>query len=92
MNLIYDTSDKLRKYHIYNQTDINSVMKIYQAGNKQDATTLGKLSSAFKPIIGRYEELSEDQQYEFRVTLRNFNKWYNYITQLVRMFDKELHD
>lgn len=91
VNLVYDTSNKLRKYHVFNQADINSVMKIYRA-NKQDATTLGKLSSAFKPIIGRYEELSEDQQYEFRVTLRNFNKWYNYITQLVRMFDKELHE
>lgn len=92
VNLVYDTSEKLKKYHVYTQTDIHSVMKIYQAGNKQDATTLGKLSSAFKPIIGRYRELDENQQYEFRVTLRNFNKWYNYITQLVRMFDKELHE
>ncbi|AJG95830.1 type I restriction endonuclease subunit R [Bacillus tropicus] len=92
VNLIYDASDKLKKYYVYNQVDINSVMKIYRGGNKQDATTLGKLSSAFKPIISRYEELAEDQQYEFRVTLRNFNKWYNYISQLVRMFDEELHE
>lgn len=92
VNLIYDTSGKLRKYHVYNQSDIDSVMKIYKAGNQQDATTLGKLSSAFKPIINRYDELSEEQQREFRVTLRNFNKWYNYITQLVRMFDMELHE
>lgn len=92
VNLVYDTSGKLKKYHIYDQADIDSVMKIYKASNKQDATTLGRLSSAFKPIIARYEELSKDQQYEFRVTLRNFNKWYNYITQLVRMFDSELHE
>ncbi|MEH7210088.1 DEAD/DEAH box helicase family protein, partial [Priestia megaterium] len=66
VNLVYDTSEKLKKYHVYKKTDIHSVMKIYQAGNKQDATTLGILSSAFKPIIERYEELDENKRYEFR--------------------------
>ena len=29
-------------------------------------------------------------KYEFRVTLRNFNKWYNYISQINRTFDQDL--
>src|SRR5699024_2694058 len=37
-----------------------------------------------------YGELEEDVQYDFRVTLRNFNKWYNYISQIDRTFDKQL--
>ncbi|MDY0406589.1 hypothetical protein P5G51_015560 [Virgibacillus sp. 179-BFC.A HS] len=53
---------------------------------------MGKIASQLIPIIKRYEELDEEQQYEFRVTVRNFNKWYAYITQLTRMFDKELHE
>ncbi|MEC1906638.1 hypothetical protein ACFU2N_12230 [Bacillus velezensis] len=36
------------------------------------------------------DDIVEDTQYEFRVTLRNFGKWYNYVAQLDRTFDMEL--
>lgn len=91
INLIYDTQSKLRKYHIYNNDDIDAVIKISeQAHKRQDERLLGRMSSVFKPVINRYEELEDDIKYEFRVTLRNFNKWYNYISQIDRTFDKEL--
>ncbi|MEQ6997729.1 type I restriction endonuclease [Enterococcus casseliflavus] len=91
INLIYDTQSKLRKFNLYNQDDIEHVMKLVrQAQKKQDERLLGRLSSQFKPIIDRYEDLPQDTKYEFRVTLRNFNKWYNYIAQLDRTFDMEL--
>lgn len=91
INLIYDTQIKLAKFNIYNQADINKVMEIAKQGQvKQDSRLLGRLSSCFKPIITRYEELEDDMQYEFRVTLRNFSKWYDYISQIDRTFDKQL--
>jgi type I restriction enzyme, R subunit len=91
INLIYDTQSKLRKYAIYNQEDIDQVLKLVkQAQKKQDEKLLGRISSLFKPIIQRYEDLPRDTQYEFRVTLRNFGKWYNYISQLDRTFDMQL--
>src|SRR5699024_8692794 len=90
-NLIYDKQSKLRKYHLYNDDDINTIMKINkQAQKKQDERLLGRMSSVLKPVIDRYLELPDDVKYEFRVTLRNFNKWYNYISQIDRTFDKEL--
>ena len=91
VNMIYDQKNKLRKYNVYNHQDVESIMKIYYKNGEQDEKALGQLTSALKPIIKRYSEMPEDQQYEFRVTLRNFNKWYSYIVQLTRMFDKELH-
>ncbi|RGI29679.1 type I restriction endonuclease subunit R [Melissococcus sp. OM08-11BH] len=91
INLIYDTQIKLAKFNIYNQADINKVMEIAKKGQvKQDSRLLGRLSSCFKPIITGYEELEDDMQYEFRVTLRNFSKWYDYISQIDRTFDKQL--
>jgi type I restriction enzyme, R subunit len=92
VNLIYDTKTKLRKYKIYNDQDIEKLNKIYFKDGKQTEKDLGKMASALIPIINRYKELDEETQYEFRVTVRNFNKWYSYITQLTRMFDKELHE
>jgi len=91
INLIYDTQSKLRKYNVYNQEDINQVLKlIRQAQKRQDEKLLGRISSLFKPVIQRYEELPKDIQYQFRVTLRNFGKWYSYISQLDRTFDMQL--
>lgn len=91
VNLIYDTKEKLRKYNIYNDEDVANVIKLVkQADNKQDERLLGRISSSFKPALDRYMDLNEDVQYDFRVTLRNFNKWYNYISQLIRTFDMGL--
>lgn len=91
INLIYDVQVELQKYNIYSQDDITKVMKLVkQAKKKQDERLLGRISSQFKPIVQRYEDLADDQQYEFRVTLRKFGKLYNYISQLDRTFDMEL--
>ena len=91
INLIYDTQSKLRKYNVYNQEDIDQVLKLVRrAQNRQDEKLLGRISSLFKPVIQRYEELPKDTQYQFRVTLRNFGKWYSYISQLDRTFDMQL--
>ena len=39
-----------------------------------------------------YNELNQEQRYQFRREVRALVKWYNYISQITRMFDRELHD
>lgn len=91
VNLIYDTQNKLRKYNVYNDEDVANVIKLVrQAQKKQDERLLGRISSTFKPALDRYLDMSQDVQADFRLTVRNFNKWYNYISQLDRTFDMEL--
>ena len=77
---------------VYNQQDVDDIMKIYIKKGPQNERLLGQFTSALKPMIDRYLDLEESQQYEFRVTVRNFVKWYSYITQLIRMFDQSLHE
>ncbi|MCG4584073.1 hypothetical protein L0P56_01085, partial [Anaerosalibacter bizertensis] len=91
VNLIYDTQILLRNERLYNDEDIEKFIKIYYKEGKQSATDLGRITSLMKPIIGRYTDLSEEDQFEFRKNIRNFNKWYSYIIQITRMYDKELH-
>ncbi|MDR2833714.1 MAG: DEAD/DEAH box helicase family protein [Streptococcaceae bacterium] len=92
VNLIYDAKKRLHKYNVYNESDVKNLMELYAQGmtNTQDAKLLGKLSSSFKPILERYEQLDDEKQYEFRRFLRDFSKSYNFITQITRMFDKDL--
>lgn len=90
VNLIYDTKTLLRNYKLYNDDDIEKFAKIYYKRGSQNATDLGKMTSLLKPIIHRYTELKDDKRFEFKKTVRNFNKWYSYIIQIARMFDKDL--
>lgn len=90
VNLIYDTKNKLRKYNLYHNEDIEKFIKIYYKKGNQSATDLGKMTSLLKPIVDKYKELNERSRFEFKKTVRNFNKWYSYIIQIARMFDKEL--
>lgn len=42
-------------------------------------------------MADKYNGLNQEQRYQFRREVRALVKWYNYISQITRMFDKELH-
>lgn len=90
-NMLYDAKEKIRKYNLYNDNDVSKVIRLYSSGKHvQDEQLLGRLSSSFRPVIERYNQLEDTVKYEFRTLLRGFKDKYNYITQLVRYFDREL--
>ncbi len=90
INLIYQTQSILRKFKLYNDADIESFIKIYYKNGEQTDKDLGKMTALLKPVVDRYNNLDVEKRYEYRMTIRNFNKWYSYIAQVVRMFDKSL--
>ena len=94
IDLIYTTQKKLREYKLYTDADIDMVTSIYldPENNKNSVTLQNKITNALLPVASRYnDELDQQQRYDFRRDVRSFVKWYNYITQIVRMFDKALH-
>lgn len=94
VDLIYAAQKKLREYKVYSDEDIETVISIYldPNNNKKNNSLQGKITNALLPIADRYNnKLDQQQRYEFRRQVRSFVKWYNYITQIVRMFDKDLH-
>jgi len=52
---------------------------------------MGKLASALKPALQAYEVLVEDEQFKVRSLLKNFIRFYAYMAQVVRTFDRELY-
>ena len=44
----------------------------------------------FQPVIARYLDLSSEEQYAVRDYVRKFNKAYSFVTQLVRLHDRDL--
>ena len=49
------------------------------------------LSSIFKPVLDRFNDLEEEQQEEFKSLVKQFLRLYSYVTQIIRLFDEELH-
>ncbi|MFA7018521.1 MAG: DEAD/DEAH box helicase family protein [Sphaerochaetaceae bacterium] len=91
-DLIYTTQKILHEFAVYTTADIETVANIYfDPDVRKVNATQGQISNALKPIADRYNKLSQEQRYQFRREVRAFAKWYNYISQITRMFDKELH-
>lgn len=91
-DLIYTTQKILRDFKVYTEEDIEAVSHIYFDPDIRKANaTQGKISNILKPIADKYNELNQEQRYQFRKEVRAFVKWYNYISQITRMFDKDLH-
>ena len=92
LNKVYDLRNKIRDFMLYNYEDVDVFNQFMakQVGKGQDAAALGRLAGMFKPVVARYMELSEDERFVVRDYVRKFNKAYAYITQLVRLHDKDL--
>ncbi len=91
-DLIYTTQKILRDFKVYTDADIEAVSQIYFDPDIRKANaTQGKISNILKPVADKYNLLNQEQRYQFRREVRAFVKWYNYISQITRMFDKDLH-
>ena len=88
---LYQVQSDLRGYSVYTEADIEKFAEEYFRGGKQDSRSMGRMTSILKPVADRYNGLAPDDRYQFRRLCRNLIKWYGYVSQVVRMFDADLH-
>lgn len=92
-DLLYQVQTDIRGYGLYDESDIEAAAEIIftDGKGKSQSNVQGKLAAVLKPAVARYNELDDDERYQVRRKVRSFCKWYTYITQIVRMFDRDLH-
>ncbi len=92
-DLLYQVQTDIRGYGLYDESDIEAAAEIVftDGKGKSQSSVQGKLAAVLKPAVARYNELNDDERYQVRRKVRSFCKWYTYITQIVRMFDRDLH-
>lgn len=92
-DLLYQVQTDIRGYGLYDESDIEAAAEIVftDGKGKSQSNVQGKLAAVLKPAVARYNELNDDERYQVRRKVRSFCKWYTYITQVVRMFDRDLH-
>ena len=66
----------------------DAFLPYYETTILEGSTDLNKVYD--RPVITRYQQLTEEERYAARDYVRKFNGAYSYITQLVRLHDKDL--
>ena len=90
-NVIYDLKNTLDEFRVYQQLEIDRFAEIFYTDKEQGPGDLGKLQGTIRPALDRFEALEEEKQELFKSTLARFNRVYAFITQVCRLFDKEIH-
>jgi type I restriction enzyme R subunit len=90
-NVIYDLKNTLDEYRVYQQLEIDKFAQVFFSRKEQAAGDLGALQGALKPAMDRYAALEDEKKDQFKTTLARFNRIYVFITQVCRMFDKDIH-
>lgn len=86
---IYGLLDEIHRYGVYDEDDCEKIAALEFGHDRKNVQ--GKIKSLLTPCAKRYNELSEEDRYQFRRKVRSFIKWYGYVTQIVRMFDRDMH-
>lgn len=90
-NVVYDLKNTLDEYRVYQQSEINSFADVWYSSSKQEYGDVGKLKAKIQPALDRFNALEDEKKDIYKSTLARFNRIYSFITQVCRLFDKELH-
>ena len=90
-NVLYDLKNTLDEYRVYQQIEINSFANVWYSAKNQEYADLGKLKAKIQPALDRFDALEPEKKDMFKSTISRFNRIYSFITQVCRLFDKELH-
>ena len=90
-DLLYTTQKNLRAYKVYGDNDVISFVETYKKLRNNDKNALGKLSVVLKPFADAYNEKTSNDKYQFRRDLRKLVRYYDFVSQVTRMFDEDLH-
>ncbi len=90
-NVLYDLKNTLDEYRVYQQLEINSFADVWYSAENQEYADLGKLKAKMQPALDRFDALEPEKKDMFKSTLSRFNRVYSFITQVCRLFDKDIH-
>ena len=90
-NVIYDMKNTLDGFRVYQTSEVEKFAEIFYSNEEQTAGDLGKLQGQLRPAVDRFLALEVEKQDVFKSTLASFSRIYAYITQVCRLFDKDIH-
>ncbi len=90
VNGVYNFRNDIAQYHLWSPAEEDAIYKL-ASETKGDKSRLAKLSSAFKLIVTRFEQLDEETRFAVRSLIKNFVRFYAYMAQVERTYDRSLY-
>lgn len=86
VNIVYKYLNELKNYHLWGPSAEDNVFEVYST-----TQNMGRLTYCFKPVMDAFDSLQEEDKFKVRSLVKNFNRFYAYMAQIVRTFDVELY-
>lgn len=92
VNYVYTFHKDLELYHLWSIDEEEKFYDLFVASSKdkKNKSKLGALSNFLKAIVDRFEELDEEARFAVRSKIKNFIRFYSYMAQIARTFDRSL--
>jgi type I restriction enzyme R subunit len=87
-NVIYDLKNKLDTYQIYGTSEVERFAEAYYSKDNKNVQAI--LTACIKPALDRYSAKEDHDKEDFKSYLNRFIRVYSFITQVCRMFDKDM--
>lgn len=88
---LYDLQARLYGYQVYYKAEVEEFAKVfYKPTQRQTATDHAKMNACLDPAVGRFNQLDEAQQEEFRKVLAAYRNLYAFLSQVIPFQDPDL--
>jgi len=85
-NLLYDIQSRLTTFPVFFPADVDDFAGVYF----NQKATQDQLYALLAPVVGRFLELSKQEQDEFRGQLTDFVRLYSFLSQVLTFADADL--
>jgi len=88
---LYELQAKLDGHQVYYKAEVEEFCKVfYKPKLNQTTVDHARMNACIDPAVGRYNDLDEDVQEEFRKTLVAYRNLYSFMSQVIPFQDTDL--
>jgi type I restriction enzyme R subunit len=88
---LYELQGKLEALHVFYRDDVDNFCKVFfKPKAAQSPTDHALMNACLDPAVGRFRQLDEEAQEEFRGLLNTFRNLYGFLSQVIPFQDSDL--
>jgi type I restriction enzyme, R subunit len=88
---LYELQSRLEAMHVYYREDVDAFCQVFfKPKAAQSPTDHAMMNAAIDPAVGRFRQLEEESQEEFRGLLNTFRNLYSFLAQVIPFRDSDL--
>jgi type I restriction enzyme R subunit len=88
---LYELQGKLEKMHVFYREEVDAFCRIFfKPKATQSPSDHAMMNATIDPAVGRFRQLSEEEQDEFRGMLNTFRNLYGFLSQVIPFQDSDL--